>query len=112
DEGGERAEAAAQAEGFRFVHSANEPKLIAGVGVIGLEIFDDLPGVDFIIAPVGGGSCASGNCIVGRQLNKSVRVIGVQSESAPAVWQAWKDRTLKPHPRMETQHEGLATRVP
>ncbi|HXM36761.1 MAG TPA: pyridoxal-phosphate dependent enzyme [Pyrinomonadaceae bacterium] len=112
DEAREEAESAARAEGYRYVHSANEPKLIAGVGAIGLEIFDDLPEVDFIIAPVGGGSCASGNCIVARQLNKNVRVIGVQSEQAPAVWQAWKDRTLKPHPRMETQHEGLATRVP
>ena len=112
DEAREMAESAARAEGYRYVHSANEPKLIAGVGTIGLEIFDDLPGVDVIIAPVGGGSCASGNCIVARQRNANVRVIGVQSEQAPAVWHAWKERTLKPHSRMETQHEGLATRVP
>ena len=82
------------------------------MGAIGLEIFDDLPGVDVIIAPIGGGSCASGNCIVARQLNPGVRVIGVQSEQAPAVWHAWKERRLQPHPLMETQHEGLATRVP
>ena len=112
DEAREEAESAARAEGYRYVHSANEPKLIAGVGAIGLEIFEDLPDVDIIIAPIGGGSCASGNCIVANQLNKNVRVIGVQSEQAPAVWHAWKERTLKPHPRMETQHEGLATRVP
>ena len=112
DEAREEAESAAHAEGYRYVHSANEPKLIAGVGAIGLEIFDDLPGVDVIIAPIGGGSCASSNCIVARQLNPSVRVIGVQSEQAPAVWHAWKERNLQPHPRMETQHEGLATRVP
>src|SRR5882672_3231246 len=86
------AESAARAEGHRFVHSANEPALIAGVGAIGLEIFADLADVEVIIAPIGGGSCASGNCIVARQLNPNVRVIGVQSEQAPAVWQAWKDR--------------------
>src|SRR3984893_8762212 len=63
DEAREEAEVVARAEGYRYVHSANEPKLIAGVGAIGLEIFDDLPGVDIIFAPVGGGSCASGNCI-------------------------------------------------
>lgn len=112
DEAREAAEDAARREGYRYVHSANEPKLIAGVGAIGLEIFDDLPAVDVIIAPVGGGSCAAGNCIVASHLNKNVRVIGVQSEQAPAVWHAWKERTLAPHPRMETQHEGLATRVP
>ena len=112
DEAREEAERAAVADGYRYVHSANEPKLIAGVGAIGLEIFEDLAGVDFIIAPVGGGSCASGNCIVAKQLNPKVRVIGVQSEAAPAVWHAWKDRSLAPHSRMETEHEGLATRVP
>jgi threonine dehydratase len=112
DEAREEAERVAGVEGYRYVHSANESKLIAGVGAIGLEIFDDLPTVDVIIAPIGGGSCASGNCIVAKQLNSTVRVIGVQSEQAPAVWHAWKERTLKPHPRMETQHEGLATRVP
>jgi threonine dehydratase len=106
------AENAASAAGCRFVHSANEPKLIAGVGAIGLEIFEDLSGVDVIIAPIGGGSCASGNCIVAAQLNPNVRVIGVQSEQAPAVWHAWKNRKLAPHTRMETEHEGLATRVP
>ena len=112
DEAREEAESAARAEGNRFVHSANEPTLIAGVGAIGLEIFDDLSDVDVIIAPVGGGSCASGICIVAAQRHPHVRVIGVQSEQAPAVWHAWKDQTLIPHPRMETQHEGLATRVP
>src|SRR5882762_827615 len=60
----------------------------------------------------GGGSCASGNCIVARQLKPGVRVIAVQSEQAPAMWHAWKTRTLDPYPTMETEHEGLATRVP
>jgi threonine dehydratase len=106
------AERVAREEGHRFVHSANEPKLIAGVGTIGLEIFDDLPDVDVIIAPAGGGSCASGNCIVAKQINPAVRVIAVQSEQAPAMWHAWKNRTLDPCPTMETEHEGLATRVP
>ena len=106
------AEEAAAAEGSRFIHSANEAKLISGVGTIGLEIFEDLSDVDVIIAAVGGGSCAAGNCLVRTKLNPKVRVIGVQSEQAPAVWHAWKDRVLKPHPRMETEHEGLATRVP
>ena len=112
DEARVEAESAARAKGYRFVHSANEPKLIAGVGAIGLEIFDDLADVDVIIAAVGGGSCAAGNCIVADHLKKNARVIGVQSAQAPAVWHAWKDRTLRPHPRMETEHEGLATRVP
>jgi threonine dehydratase len=112
DEARMEAERVARREGHRYVHSANEPKLIAGVGTIGLEIFDDLADVDVIIAPAGGGSCASGNCIVAKRLNPRVRVIAVQSEAAPAMWHAWKNRVLDPHPTMETEHEGLATRVP
>ncbi len=112
DEARIEAERIARQEGYRYVHSANEPKLIAGVGTIGLEIFDDLADVDVIIAPAGGGSCASGNCIVAKHLNPRVRVIAVQSEQAPALWHAWRNRTLDPYPTMETEHEGLATRVP
>jgi threonine dehydratase len=112
DEARQEAERIARQEGHRYVHSANEPALIAGVGTIGLEIFDDLADVDVIIAPAGGGSCASGNCIVAKHLNPRVRVIAVQSEQAPAMWHAWKNRNLEPYPTMETEHEGLATRVP
>ena len=80
--------------GYRYVHSANEAMLVAGVGTMGLEIFEDLPDVDVIIAPAGGGSCASGNCIVARELNPKVRVFATQSEAAPAMWQAFQNRSL------------------
>lgn len=112
DEARLETERVAAAEGFRYVHSANEPPLIAGVGTIGLEIFEDLPDVDVIIAPAGGGSCASGNCLVAHELNARVKVIAVQSEGAPAMWHAWRNRNLDPYPTMKTEHEGLATRVP
>lgn len=99
-------------EGMLYVHSANEPKLIAGVGTIGLEIQEDLADLDVILAPAGGGSCASGTCIVMKHLKPSVRVIAVQSDAAPAMWHAWRNRNLDPYPTMKTEHEGLATRVP
>jgi threonine dehydratase len=112
DEARQECERVANEQGLRYVHSANEPKLIAGVGTIGLEIFEDLSDVDVIIAPAGGGSCASGNCIVANELNPNARVIAVQSEAAPAMWHAWRNRLLEPYPTMNTEHEGLATRVP
>jgi threonine dehydratase len=112
DEAREEVERVGRQEGYRYVHSANEPHLIAGVGTVGLEIFEDLPDVDVLIVPVGAGSGACGVGIVARHLNPSVRVIGVQSEQAPAVWHAWKGRHLRPYPTMATEHEGLATRVP
>lgn len=112
DEARQECERVANEGGLRYVHSANERKLIAGVGTIGLEIFEDLSDIDVIIAPAGGGSCASGNCIVANELNPNVRVIAVQSEAAPAMWHAWRNRSLEPYPTMNTVHEGLATRVP
>src|ERR1041385_3289513 len=112
DEARLETERVATAEGFRYVHSANEAHLIAGVGTIGLEIFEDLPDVDVIIAPAGGGSCVSGNCVVARELNPKVKVMAVQSEGAPAMWHAWRNHSLDPYPTMNTEHEGLATRFP
>ncbi len=112
DEARQECERVAKAEGLRYIHSANEPKLIAGVGTMGLEIFEDLADVDVIIAPAGGGSCAAGNCIVANELNPNVKVIAVQSEAAPAMWHAWRNHNLDPYPTMKTEHEGLATRVP
>src|SRR5688500_18615043 len=112
DEARLETERVAHAEGFRYVHSANEPQLIAGVGTLSLEIFEDLPDVEVIIAPAGGGSCASGNCIVAHEKNPNVKVIAAQSEAAPVMWHAWRNRNLDPYPTMKTEHEGLATRVP
>ena len=60
DEARERVEEIHAARGLRYIHSANEPLLIAGVGTLALEVFDDLPDVDVILTPIGGGSGASG----------------------------------------------------
>jgi len=112
DEARLEVERLAREEGYRYVHSANESLLIAGVGTITAEIFEDLPDVDVIIAPAGGGSCASGACIAAHELNPNVKVFAVQSEAAPAMWHAFQNRSLDPYPTMQTAHEGLATRVP
>jgi threonine dehydratase len=77
-----------------------------------LEIFEELPDVEVIIAPAGGGSCASGNCLVAHELNPNVKVIAVQSAGAPAMWHAWRSHNLDEYPTMKTEHEGLATRFP
>lgn len=112
DEAREWVERTAAAEGYRYVHSGNEPLLIAGVGTITLEILEELPDVDAIIVPIGGGSGASGACIVAKTVNPAIQVIGVQSANAPAAYQSWKARRMIAHPTAETFAEGLATRVP
>ena len=107
---GSLAERLAREEGYRYIHSANEPLLIAGVGTYALEIVEDLPDVDVIIVPVGGGSGACGACIAAKSVNPEIQVIGVQAASAPAAYLSWKEGRIV-ESTMETLAEGLATRV-
>lgn len=110
DEARELAEQLAEQRGFRYVHSGNEPHLIAGVGTATLELIERDPRVDTIIVPVGGGSGAAGASIVAKTLSASIRVIGVQSEAAPAAYRSWRERRIL-EDEMKTFAEGLATRV-
>jgi threonine dehydratase len=112
DEAREEAGRFAAAKGARFVHSANEKKLVAGVGTMALEIFAAQPDIDVIIAPVGGGSGVCGNALVGKARAHSVEIVAVQSAAAPVCYRAWKERRLDVDAPMDTVHEGVATRVP
>lgn len=96
----------------RYIHSGDEPLLIAGVGTLYLEILEDLPDVDYIICPVGGGSGASAACIVAKSINPGIKVVGVQAAGAPAVYLSWKSRKPVKMERVDTFAEGLATRAP
>jgi threonine dehydratase len=111
DEAREYVEALAPREQYRYIHSANEPHLIAGVGTIGLEIVEDLPEVEVIIVPVGGGSGAAGIATAAKALNPRIEVIGVQSEGAPAAYLSWREGRPVATDTLTTFAEGLATRV-
>lgn len=102
------AERLSKEEGYRFVHAVNEPILIAGVGTYGLEIVEDLPDVDVIIVPLGGGSGASGTAIAAKGINPNIQIIAVQAEKAQAAYQSWKTGQLIEAP-MESIAEGLGT---
>lgn len=112
DEAREQVEEAAEKEGLRYIHSANEPDLIAGVGTIGLEILQEAPATDLIVVPIGGGSGAAGISLAVAACEATTEVIGVQSAQAPAAWHAWSERRLDVEAGMTSVHEGLATRVP
>lgn len=109
DEAREYAEQLAAEKGYRYVHGSNEPLLHEGVATMHLEIFEELPDVDVVINPIGGGSGASGACIVYKTLNPNVKVIGVQAEGAPAFYHAWKDGVFGRTEAVKTTAEGLAT---
>jgi threonine dehydratase len=111
DEAREWVEEQARKHGYRYIHSANEPQLIAGVGTLYLEIIEELPDVDVIFAPIGGGTGAAAACIVAKALNPKIKVIGVQAENTPAVYTSWKTGQLMETESSDTFAEGLATRV-
>ena len=110
DEAREHCERLSRERNYRYIHSGNEPHLIAGVGTEALEILEDQPETDVIIVPVGGGSGAAGTCIAAKAIRPAIQVIGVQSAEAPAAYRSWKARTLV-EDRMGTFAEGLATRT-
>jgi threonine dehydratase len=95
-------------QGYRYIHSGDEPLLIAGVATGVLEMLEDQPDLRVIFVPVGGGSGAAGACIVARAVNPAIRVIGVQSEASPAAYESWRQRRLVEAPN-RTLAEGLAT---
>ena len=94
--------------GYRYVHSGDEPHLIAGVGTEALEMLEEQPYLDIIFVPIGGGSGASGTCIVAKAINPKIRVIGVQSSASPAAYQSWNQKKMVTAPN-KTFAEGLAT---
>ena len=95
---------------YRYIHSGNEPSLIAGVATCALEILAARPDTEVIVVPVGGGSGAAGACVVAKAVRPSIEVIGVQSEAAPAAYRSWRARALL-EDTTSTSAEGLATRT-
>jgi threonine dehydratase len=103
-----RAQQLAAERGCRFVHSANEPLLIAGVATQTLELLEQRPDIDTVVVPVGLGSGAAGACIVAKSIDRGIRVIGVQAAASPAVHDSWRSGRIERRPN-ETFAEGLAT---
>jgi threonine dehydratase len=108
DEARRHCEQLAADRGARYIHSGDEPDLIAGVATHTLEVLEEQPGIEVILVPVGGGSGASGASLTARALNPAIEVIGVQSAQAPAAHDSW--RAGEPVERDNTTiAEGLAT---
>jgi threonine dehydratase len=109
DEARERCEEEARRQG-RYVHSGDEPLLIAGVGTYALEMLEAQPDLEMILVPIGGGSGVAGTGIVARAVNPALEVIGVQSKQAPAAHRSWRAGRLTTAENT-TFAEGLATRT-
>jgi threonine dehydratase len=111
DDARQNAERLAAEHGYRYVHSGNEPHLIAGVGTLTLEMLEQEPGLEAVIVPVGGGSGAAAACVVAAAVNPELKVIAVQSEAAPSAYRSWREgRPVEA--TSETRAEGLDTAAP
>ena len=103
-----RCEELLETQGGRYIHSGNEPLLIAGVATLTLEMLEDQPDLDTLIVPIGGGSGAAGACIVTRAVSPSVRVIGVQAARSSAAYESWRQKRIVSMPNASFA-DGLAT---
>ncbi|MGA2783137.1 MAG: threonine/serine dehydratase [Candidatus Bathyarchaeia archaeon] len=101
-----------KANGAIFVHPFDDPDIIAGQGTIGLEIVEDLPEVDVVIVPIGGGGLISGVAIAIKSLKPAVRIIGVEPERASSMKQSILTGKITRLDDTRSIADGLATREP
>lgn len=111
DEARVECERRAKADGVRYVHSGNEPYLIAGVATATVEVLLERQDVDVLIVPLGGGSGASAACVAAKAIDPRIQVIAVQSEVSPAAYLSWRDHAPRETERSGTFADGLATRT-
>ena len=98
--------------GAALIHPFDDPAVIAGQGTIGLEILDQLPDVDAVIVPIGGGGLISGVAFAIKSLNPSVKVYGVQASGAPSMLNAIERHQREPLSSVATVADGIAVKMP
>lgn len=112
DESSAKAKEIAQSTGATMIHAFDDPQIIAAQGVIGLEILEDLPDVDEIYVPIGGGGLAAGVLIAIKEKNPNVKVIGVQSTSFPSMYESHKKGKITASGGTRTIADGISVKVP
>jgi threonine dehydratase len=101
---------AAEAEGKVFIHPYDDPHVIAGQGTATAELLEDVPDLDVIVVPIGGGGLAAGCCIAAAAHNPALEVVGAQADAYPSMYQAFKGEP--PHGRGATIADGIAVKEP
>ena len=112
DESSAKAKEIAKETGAILIHAFDDPQIIAAQGVIGLEILDDLPDVDEIYLPIGGGGLAAGILIAIKEKNPNVKVVGVQSKSFPSMYESLKNGSLTESGGERTIADGISVKIP
>ncbi len=98
--------------GYTFVHPFNDPLVIAGQGTIGLEILDEMPDVDVVIVPVGGGGLISGVAYAIKSIRPDVKIYGVQAAGAASMVESLVNNEIKCLSNVSTVADGIAVKEP
>ena len=112
DESYSKAKEIAKETGAIIIQAFDDPHIIAAQGVVGLEILEDLPDVDEIYLPIGGGGLAAGTVIAIKEKNPNVKVIGVQSKSFPSMYESVKQNTRTMSGGEKTIADGISVKTP
>ena len=97
---------------YTFIHPFDDEAVIAGQGTIGLEIIEQLPGVEAVVVPIGGGGLISGVAYAIKSLNPNVKVYGVQASGAPSMRNSVKDGHIESLSSVSTIADGIAVKTP
>ena len=112
DDSLERARELETGNGYTFVHPFDDPAIIAGQGTVGLEILEQVPGVEAIVSPIGGGGLISGVATAVKSLKPEVQILGVQSEAAPSMKRSYDAGHWQEADVGATIAEGIALKRP
>lgn len=99
-------------KGYTFIHPFNDESVIAGQGTIGLELFDQLPDLDAVVVPIGGGGLIAGVAFTMKNLNPNVKVYGVQAAGAPSMARSITDGEMEELTDVSTIADGIAVKKP
>ncbi len=99
-------------KGYTFIHPFDDENVIAGQGTIGLELLEQLPDMDAVVVPVGGGGLISGVAFAIKSLNPKIKVYGVQAAGAPSMYNSVKDGKIERLDSVATLADGIAVKEP
>lgn len=99
-------------KGYTFIHPFNDESVIAGQGTIGLELFDQLPDLDAVVVPIGGGGLIAGVAFTMKNLNPNVKIYGVQAAGAPSMLRSITDGEMEELDDVSTIADGIAVKKP
>lgn len=99
-------------KGYTFIHPFDDPDVIAGQGTIGLEIIEQLPDVDVVVAPIGGGGLIAGVAYLIKHLRPQCKIYGVQAQGAPSMFNSVHDGKIETLSNVNTIADGIKVKTP